>query len=144
MRHRNSGRKLGRTNAHRKALWRNMAKALLTYERIRTTEAKAKELRKVVESLVTLGLRDDLHSRRLAYQALNDHQLVQRLFDEIAPRFKGGQGGYTRILKLAVPRRGDCAPMVVIELTKLAEPEVAANEKTVKEDSVKETPAADA
>jgi large subunit ribosomal protein L17 len=121
MRHRNSGRKLNRTNAHRKALMRNMALALLTHERIRTTEAKAKELRKVVESLVTLGLRDDLHSRRLAYKALNNHQMVQRLFDEIAPRFKDGKGGYTRILKLALPRRGDNAPMVVIELTKLAE-----------------------
>ncbi|WP_022660837.1 50S ribosomal protein L17 [Paucidesulfovibrio longus] len=121
MRHRNSGRKLNRTNAHRKALMRNMALALLTHERIRTTEAKAKELRKVVESLVTLALRDDLHSRRLAYKALNNHQMVQRLFDEIAPRFKDGNGGYTRILKLALPRRGDNAPMVVIELTKLAE-----------------------
>ena len=121
MRHRKSGRKLNRTNAHRKALMRNMARALLTYERIRTTEAKAKELRKVVDSLVTMALRDDLHSRRLAYKALNSHQIVQRLFDEIAPRFKEAKGGYTRILKLALPRRGDCAPMVVIELTAQAE-----------------------
>jgi large subunit ribosomal protein L17 len=129
MRHRKSGRKLNRTNAHRKALMRNMARALLTYERIRTTEAKAKELRKVVDGLVSLALRDDLHSRRQAYKALNNHQLVQRLFDEIAPRFKEDQGGYTRILKLAVPRRGDCAPMCVIELTRRAEE--AAEEKNI-------------
>lgn len=138
MRHRNSGRKLNRTNAHRKALMRNMARALLTHERIRTTEAKAKELRKVVESLVTMALRDDLHSRRLAYRALNSHQLVQRLFDEIAPRFKGGKGGYTRILKLALNRRGDNAPMVVIELTKLAE---APADKPAKETPKAEAPA---
>lgn len=125
MRHRNSGRKLGRTNAHRKALFRNMAKSLLTYESIRTTEAKAKELRGVVEKLITLALRNDLHSRRLAYKVLNSHTLVQRLFDEIGPRFVGGTGGYTRIIKLSQPRRGDCAPMVIIELTKLAQPEAA-------------------
>ncbi|MGE4293649.1 MAG: 50S ribosomal protein L17 [Desulfovibrio sp.] len=140
MRHRNSGRKLNRTNAHRKALMRNMALALLTHERIRTTEAKAKELRKVVESLVTMALRDDLHSRRLAYKALNNHQMVQRLFDEIAPRFKGGNGGYTRILKLALPRRGDNAPMVVIELTKLAEAAPAA-EKPAKAAPAEKAPA---
>lgn len=121
MRHKKSGRKLNRSNSHRKAMFRNMARALLTYERIRTTEAKAKELRGVVESLITLAIRDDLHSRRLAYKALNNHQMVQRLFDEIGPRFKEGGGGYTRILKLSKPRKGDCAPMVVIELTKKAE-----------------------
>ncbi|SKA74794.1 large subunit ribosomal protein L17 [Paucidesulfovibrio gracilis DSM 16080] len=121
MRHKKSGRKLNRTNAHRKALMRNMARALLTHERIRTTEAKAKELRKVVDGLVTLALRDDLHSRRQAYKTLNNHQLVQRLFDEIAPRFKEAKGGYTRILKLAMPRRGDCAPMCVIELAREGE-----------------------
>lgn len=118
MRHRKSGRKLNRTNSHRKAMFRNMARALLTYERIRTTEAKAKELRKVVDNLITLAIRDDLHARRLAYKALNNHQMVQRLFDEIGPRYKEGGGGYTRILKLSQPRKGDCAPMVVIELTK--------------------------
>ncbi len=121
MRHNKSGRKFNRSNSHRKAMFRNMARALLTYERIRTTEPKAKELRKVVDNLITLAIRNDLHSRRLAYKALNNHQLVQRLFDVIGPRFAQGGGGYTRILKLSQPRKGDCAPMVVIELTKKEE-----------------------
>ena len=78
MRHSNSGKKLGRTPSHRKALFRNMASAMITYGKIRTTEVKAKELRRVVEPLITLALRNDLHSRRLAYETLNDHKLVQR------------------------------------------------------------------
>lgn len=118
MRHSNTGRKLSRSGKHRKALFRNMTKALLTYGKIRTTEAKAKELRSVVEPLITLALRDDLHSRRLAYDFLGNHQLVKTLFGEIAPPFKGVNGGYTRIIKLALPRKGDCAPMAVLELTK--------------------------
>ena len=85
MRHSNSGKKLGRTPSHRKALFRNMASAMITYGKIRTTEVKAKELRRVVEPLITLALRNDLHSRRLAYETLNDHKLVQRLFDVVAP-----------------------------------------------------------
>lgn len=116
MRHRNSGRKLGRTPAHRTALFRNMAKALLTYGRITTTEAKAKELRSTVEPLITLGLKNDLHSRREAYRHLGCHKLVKRLFDQIAPAFAGGAGGFTRIVKLSQPRQGDNAPMAVIEL----------------------------
>lgn len=128
MRHRKAGRKLNRSDSHRKAMFRNMAKSLLTYERIRTTEAKAKELRRVVEKLITTALKNDLHARRQAYKTLNNHKLVQRLFDEIAPRFEGGKGGYTRIVKLSTPRKGDCAPMVIIELTKRAEPEATAEE----------------
>ena len=120
MRHRKSGRKLNRSNSHRAAMFKNMARALLTYEQIRTTEAKAKELRRVVDKLITLALRNDLHTRRQAYKVLGSHQLVQRLFDEIGPRFEGGTGGYTRIVKLSLPRKGDCAPMVIIELTKKA------------------------
>ena len=116
MRHNNSGRKLGRNPSHRKALFMNMAKALLTYGRITTTEAKAKDLRGVVEPLITLARRNDLHARRLAYQQLGDHQLVKRLFDEIAPKYAGEPGGYTRVIKLALPRRGDSAPMAIIEL----------------------------
>lgn len=118
MRHRKSGCKLNRDSAHRTAMFKNMARALLTYEQIRTTEVKAKELRRVVDKLITLALRNDLHARRQAYKVLGSHQLVQRLFDEIGPRFEGGQGGYTRIIKLSQPRTGDCAPMVIIELTK--------------------------
>ncbi|EGB16630.1 ribosomal protein L17 [Pseudodesulfovibrio mercurii] len=118
MRHRKSGRKLNRSNTHRAAMFKNMARALLTYEQIRTTEAKAKELRRIVDKLLTMALRNDLHSRRQAYKVLGSHQMVQRLFDEIGPRFESGVGGYTRIVKLSQPRKGDCAPMVIIELTK--------------------------
>ncbi len=121
MRHSNSGKKLSRTPSHRKALMRNLAKALLTHGKIRTTEVKAKVIRGVVEPLITLGLRNDLHSRRLAYRELNDHALVKRLFDEIAPQFAGVQGGFTRVMKLALPRRGDNAPMAIIELTRTAD-----------------------
>lgn len=120
MRHNNSGKKLSRNPSHRKALLRNMSKALLTHGRIRTTEVKAKELRGVVESLITLARRNDVAARRLAYRELGSHQLVQKLFDEIAPRFAGVPGGFTRVVKLAMPRRGDCAPMAIIELTKQA------------------------
>ena len=121
MRHSNSGKKLSRNPSHRKALLRNMSKALLTYGRIRTTETKAKELRGVVESLITLARRNDVASRRLAYRDLGSHQLVKKLFDEIAPRFAGVPGGYTRVIKLAMPRPGDSAPMAIIELTRQAE-----------------------
>ena len=121
MRHSNSGRKLSRTPAHRKALLNNLAKALLIHGKIRTTEIKAKELRRVVEPLITLAKRNDLHARRQAYRVLNDHALVKRLFDEIGPVFAGVPGGYTRILKLAMPRKGDNAPMAIIELSRALE-----------------------
>jgi len=117
MRHRKAGRKLGRNPSHRKALLRNMAKALIINTRITTTEAKAKTLRGVVEPLITLALKNDVHARRQAYQILGDHKLVQRLFDEIGPLFKAGGGGYTRVVKLAIPRKGDAAPLAMIEFT---------------------------
>ena len=120
MRHRKSGRKLNRSNTHRAAMFKNMARALMTYEQIRTTEPKAKELRRIVDKLITLAIRNDLHARRQAYKVLGSHQMVQRLFDVIGPRFEGGKGGYTRIIKMSQPRKGDCAPMVIIALTKLA------------------------
>ncbi|MBG0791453.1 MAG: 50S ribosomal protein L17 [Desulfovibrionaceae bacterium] len=129
MRHRKSGRKLNRSNTHRAAMFKNMARALLTYEQIRTTEAKAKELRRIVDKLITLALRNDLHARRQAYKVLGSHQMVQRLFDEIGPRFEGGKGGYTRIIKLSQPRKGDCAPMVIIALTVVAAPDEKAPAK---------------
>lgn len=119
MRHNNSGRKLGRNPSHRKALFRNMAKALLIHGRITTTEAKAKSLAGVVEPLITLALKNDLHARRQAYRVLGCPKLINRLFNEIGPVFAGGGGGYTRVIKLALPRKGDAAPMAVIELTKL-------------------------
>ena len=114
MRHRNSGRKLGRTSSHRKALFKNMASALLTYGRITTTEAKAKELRGVVEPMIALAQTDSLHARRQAYRALGCHKLVKRLFDEITPAFNGVGGGFTRVVKLALPRKGDSAPLAII------------------------------
>lgn len=146
MRHSNSGKKLSRNPSHRKALFRNMAKALLTHGKIRTTEIKAKELRRVVEPLITLGLRDDLHSRRLAYRVLGNHQLVKQLFDVIAPAFVGVPGGFTRVIKLAAPRRGDNAPMAVIELTRSASaaPAASAQDKPVKAAAAPAAPAVDA
>ena len=141
MRHNKSGRKLNRTSSHRRALFRNMARALLTYEQIRTTEAKAKELRGVVERLVTLAVKNDLHARRLAYRELGSHQLVQKLFDEIGPRYSEGGGGYTRIVKLSQARRGDAAPMVIIELTRRAA-EAADGKKEAKKDEAKPKKAA--
>jgi len=143
MRHNKSGRKLNRNSSHRSAMFKNMARAVLTFETIRTTEAKAKELRGVVDSLITLALKDDLHARRQAYRVLGNHQLVKRLFDEIGPRFVGGQGGYTRIVKLSQPRVGDAAPMVIFQLTKLAEKkEEAPAEAPKAETKAPETPAA--
>ena len=118
MRHSNSGRKFSRTPSHRKVLLVNLTKALLLNGKIRTTVFKAKDMRSVVEPMITLAKRNDLHARRLAYQVLNDHSLVKHLFDVVGPLFAGVPGGYTRISKLAMPRRGDCAPMAVIELTR--------------------------
>jgi len=136
MRHKNSGRKLGRNPSHRKALLCNMAKALLSNGRITTTEAKAKTLRGVVEPLITFALKNDLHARRQAYKVLGDHKLVKYLFDEVGPLFKGGGGGYTRVVKLAYPRKGDAAPLAIIELTRkpgeeAAAPEAKKSKKTV-------------
>jgi len=143
MRHKKSGRKFGRTAPHRKAMLRNMARSLLVHERIRTTEHKAKELRGVVEHLVTLSQTDSVHARRLAYKVLENHQLVARLFDEIGPRFRGQGGGYTRVVKLSLPRNGDCAAMAIIELTR-REGEAAAEAKPAPVATPAETPAAPA
>ena len=129
MRHSNSGKKLSRTPAHRKALLHNLAKALLIHGRIRTTEVKAKELRGVVEPLISLAKRNDLHSRSLAYSVLCDFALVKRRFDEIGPQFAGVPGGYTRVMKLAMPRKGDNAPMAIIELTRQPEAKTEAPAK---------------
>ncbi len=119
MRHRKSGRKLGRSWEHRKAMMKNMARSLVEHERIRTTEAKAKELRILADKLVTMALADSLHARRQAYTVLGSHHSVKKLFDEIGPRFKEIAGGYTRVVKFGVPRVGDGAPMAMIEFTRL-------------------------
>jgi large subunit ribosomal protein L17 len=115
MRHHNGLKKLGRTSAHRRALLRNLATALLTHERIETTEVKAKALRSYVESLITLGKRGDLHARRLVARDIQGPETLKKLFGDVAARFAGRAGGYTRVLKLG-RRHGDCAEMAMIEL----------------------------
>lgn len=115
MRHAKKGRKLGTDASHTKAMLRSLASALLANERIKTTETRAKEVRSLVDRIITWGKRGDVHSRRLALAELGDQALVKKVFDDIAPRYKEREGGYTRILKLG-PRKGDAAPMVIMEL----------------------------
>jgi len=115
MRHRNSGRQLSRNSSHRHAMLRNMATSLLRHETIRTTVPKAKELRRVVEPLITMAKADSMALRRLAYSRLRDEAVVEKLFGDLGPRFKARAGGYTRILKME-PRPGDSADMALMEL----------------------------
>ena len=115
MRHKNAGRRLGRKSPHRRAMYRNMAASLLVHETIRTTLPKAKELRRVVEPLITLAKEDDVSRRRLAFDRLRDDAAVGRLFTELGPRFKSRPGGYLRILKMGF-RAGDSAPMAIVQL----------------------------
>jgi large subunit ribosomal protein L17 len=119
MRHRNSGRQLSRNASHRHALMRNMATSLLRHETIRTTVPKAKELRRVVEPLITLAKIDSLGKRRLAFSRLRDIAVVEKLFADLGPRFKARAGGYTRILKME-PRPGDSADMALMQLVDAA------------------------
>jgi large subunit ribosomal protein L17 len=115
MRHRNGLRKLNRTSSHRQAMFRNMANSLLQHEVIKTTLPKAKELRRVVEPLITLGKKPTVANRRLAFNRLRDRDMVVKLFDELGPRFSARNGGYLRILKFGF-RDGDNAPMAIVEL----------------------------
>ncbi len=115
MRHRKSGRKLNRNSSHRKAMFQNMAVSLMNHEVIRTTVPKAKELRRVVEPLITLSKDDSVAKRRLAFSRLRDRDIVTKLFNELGPRYKSRAGGYTRILKCGY-RTGDQAPMAIVEL----------------------------
>jgi len=115
MRHRKSGRKLGRNSSHRKAMFRNMATSLVQHETIKTTLPKAKELRRVVEPLITLAKEDGVANRRLAFDRLRDKAAVGKLFTDLGPRFKERPGGYIRILKMG-PRAGDAAPMALVQL----------------------------
>src|SRR5260370_5575735 len=119
MRHRNSGRQLSRNASHRHALMRNMATSLLRHETIRTTVPKAKELRRVVEPLITLAKIDSLGKRRLAFSRLRDLGVVEKLFTDLGPRFKARAGGYTRIMKME-PRPGDSADMALMQLVEAA------------------------
>lgn len=145
MRHRKSGRKLGRTSTHRKAMFRNMVTSLLEHESIVTTEAKAKELRRQAERTITRSLRvQDLlskpesersheerarvaHAVRMAGRLVRDREVLSKLFGELAPRYRARPGGYTRILKLA-PRVGDAAPMAMVELVDRPQPEAGETE----------------
>jgi large subunit ribosomal protein L17 len=122
MRHRKAGRKLNRNSSHRKAMFRNMAASLLRHEQIRTTVPKAKELRKVVEPLITLAKNDSVAGRRRAFDKLRDRDLVTKLFNELGPEYKERPGGYTRILKCGF-RDGDNAPMAIVQLVGRAEPQ---------------------
>ena len=115
MRHQLSGRQLSRNASHRHALMRNMSVSLLRHERIRTTLPKAKELRRVVEPLITLAKNDGDANRRLAFARLRDVEIVEKLFAELGPRFRSRPGGYTRILRM-LPRPGDAAPMALMQL----------------------------
>jgi large subunit ribosomal protein L17 len=115
MRHLKAGRKLNRTSAHRKAMFRNLVTSLLQHEHVQTTDAKAKEMRRLVDRMITLGKRNTLHARRQAASFVRGHAMVKKLFDDIAPRFASRAGGYTRITKLG-SRIGDNAPVSLIEL----------------------------
>lgn len=114
MRHARGYRRLNRTHEHRKALWANMAGSLIEHEQIKTTLPKAKELRRIIEKMITLGKRGDLHARRQAASQLKQDQYVAKLFDVLGPRYQDRQGGYVRVLKTGF-RYGDMAPMAIIE-----------------------------
>jgi large subunit ribosomal protein L17 len=129
MRHLKAGRKLNRSGAHRRALFRNMVTSLLLHERVQTTDAKAKELRRWADRMVTLGKRGTLHARRQAMAFVRSRRVVKKLFEEIAPRFQSRPGGYTRVVKLASVRHGDAAPLAIVELTERGDRAVSEAEK---------------
>src|SRR6266853_4939929 len=140
MRHLNQGRKLNRTSSHRKALFRNLVLSLIEHERIKTTDAKAKELRRFADRMVTLGKRGDLSARRMAFAFMQSRDAVKKLFDEIAPRFKERAGGYTRVIKFG-NRRGDAAMLSIIEFTGNEEQTKSKKpKKRTRKDTTTETP----
>src|SRR6185503_14877969 len=141
MRHHLSGRQLSRNAPHRHALLRSLSVSLLRHETIRTTIPKAKELRRVVEPLITLGKEDSEHNRRIAFSRLRDTEIVAKLFDTIGPRFKARPGGYTRILHMA-PRPGDNAPMALMQLVERSEPIAVESAPADKKAKKAEKPAA--
>lgn len=132
MRHRLSGRQLNRNSSHRKAMFRNMAASLLDHEMIKTTLPKAKELRRVAEPLITLAKKDSVANRRLAFNRLRDRNVVTKLFNELGPRYEARPGGYLRILKCGF-RRGDNAPMAIVELVDRPAREAASETATTEE-----------
>lgn len=132
MRHRRKSQKFSRNRAQRKALTKSLLRSMVIYERIKTTESKAKALKSWIDKLITLAKIDTVHHRRLAFQDLRDHILVKKLFESIAPRFKGINGGYTRMFYLGC-RKGDASRISLIELTKLEIKEKKVREKKEKE-----------
>jgi large subunit ribosomal protein L17 len=136
MRHGKAGSKLGRTSSHRKAMLRNMVTSFLKYEKVKTTDAKAKELRIVAEKMITLGKRGDLHARRQALAFVRDPAMVGKLFSELSERYRSRAGGYTRIVKMGY-RTGDNAPLSVVEFI-----DAVKKQKTKKKTKEKEAPAA--
>jgi large subunit ribosomal protein L17 len=124
MRHRKAGRKFGRTSSHRTAMFRNMSASLFLHETIKTTVAKAKDLRRVAEPLITLAKEDSVANRRLAFARMQDKEMVKKLFNVLGPRFATRNGGYLRILKCG-SRHSDNAPMAIIELVEKSEPVAA-------------------
>lgn len=125
MRHKHSGRYFNRTSSHRKAMFKNMMVSLIRHEQIKTTLAKAKELRMYIEPMITLAKQDTLHRRRIAFSRLRDREMVLKLFNELAPHFKTRPGGYLRVLKCG-NRKGDSAPMAIVELVGREKGEAAA------------------
>lgn len=132
MRHKVSGRKFGREKGHRNLMLKNLVASLVKHERINTTQAKAKEIRSLTERVITFGKKGTVHHRRLAFKVLKNRSLVKKVFDEIAPRFETTEGGYTRVLKNGY-RRGDCAPMAIIEFTQGSEQKEEAKPKKKKD-----------
>jgi len=132
MRHRVRGRKFGREKGHRNLMLKNLVASLVKHERINTTQARAKEIRSLTERVITYGKKGSVHHRRLAFKVLKNRDLVKKVFDEIAPRFETTEGGYTRVLKNGY-RRGDCAPMAIIEFTQREEIKEEAKPKKKKD-----------
>ncbi len=137
MRHRKKSEKFSRSRAQRKALLRSLLRSIVIYERIVTTESKAKGLRRWADKLITWGKQGDLHSRRLAYSLLGDHKLVKKLFEDIAPRFRDVKGGYTRVIDMGV-RKGDGATLSLFEFTRKGEKKVEAKKEEKKKERLPE------
>jgi len=132
MRHKVSGRKFGREKGHRDLMLKNLVASLVKHERINTTQARAKEIRSLAERVITYGKKGTVHHRRLTFKVLKNRDLVKKVFDEIAPRFETTEGGYTRVLKNGY-RRGDSAPMAIIEFTQREEKKEVAKTKKKKD-----------
>jgi large subunit ribosomal protein L17 len=142
VRHRKSGRKLGRDASHRKALYANLTGALIEHGRIKTTVAKAKEVRPVAEQMITLGRRGGVHSRRQALKFLRSQDVVHKLFSEVGPRFKDREGGYSRIVRIG-PRLGDAAEMAYLELVDFTPEAPPPRRRRRREEEVEEEPQAE-